>query len=276
MQLKSLLANHFPQVDPVRLPGGFDRVGDIAVIGVTPEAAPFERAIGELLLAHHPHLKVVAKRDGEHGGEYRILPLAVIAGEQRLRTVHRENGVLLHLDLARVYYSVRSAHERTRIAGLVQPGERVCVLCSGIGPFPLVIARHSRAAEVIGIEKNPVAHDYALMNLRANRTVRGVRLYRGDGIRVLATLAPGFDRMLIVLPHGGESLLRCGLAALKPGGILHFYVMQAKGYHRDARTTVEAACRALGLRMEELGAVTCGHCGPAVHRLCLEAKIETA
>lgn len=276
MQLRTFLARHVPQVDPVRLPGGFDRVGDIAVIGITPEAAPFERIIGELLLAHHPHLKVVAKRDGEYGGEYRILPLAIIAGEQRLRTVHRENGVLFHLDLARVYYSVRSAHERARIAGLVQPGERVCVLCSGIGPFPLVIARHSRAAEVIGIEKNPVAHDFALMNLRANRTLRGVWLHGGDGAQVLATLAPGFDRMLIVLPHGGESLLRCGLAALKPGGVLHFYAMQAKGCHWDARAAVEAACRALGLRMEELGVVPCGHCGPAVHRVCLEAVIGPA
>jgi hypothetical protein len=180
MQLRPLLAKQFSDIDPRRLPGGFDRVGDIAIISLVPEATPHARAIGELLLAHHPSLKVIARRTGDYTGEFRTRPLAVVAGEDRLQTLHRENGVVLHLDLARVYYSVRSAHERARIAALVRSGERVGVLCSGIGPFPLVIARHSAAATVIGIEKNPVAHGYALKNLQANRALRRICFVHGD------------------------------------------------------------------------------------------------
>ena len=37
-------------------------------------------------------------------------------------------GAQTCLDLARVYFSTRSAHERARIAGLIQPGEQVAVL----------------------------------------------------------------------------------------------------------------------------------------------------
>lgn len=273
MQLRALLSHHFSEIPPARLPGGFDRVGDIAVIGIVPEVVPWQEAIGALLLARHPHLKVVAKRAGEVGGEYRTLPLEVIAGEERLRTVHRENGVTLHLDLGQVYYSVRSAQERMRIARLVRTDERVCVLCSGVGPFPLVIGHHSRAAEVIGIEKNPVAHGFAEENLRANRRLRGVRVHEGDAAEVLPTLQPGFDRMLIVLPHGGEALLPCALMALKSGGALHFYDMQAKGCHGATRAKVEAAAQRLGLRMQPVQVVTCGHCGPTVHRVCLDAVI---
>jgi tRNA (guanine37-N1)-methyltransferase len=70
----------------------------------------------------------------------------VIAGEDRLTTVHRENGILLHLDLAQVYFSVRSAHERARIAAQVKPGETVAVLCSGVGPFPLIIGPAQQGA----------------------------------------------------------------------------------------------------------------------------------
>jgi len=274
MNLRQTLQAHFPEIDPDRLVGGFDRVGDIAVVIVPPELQSREREIGEIILALHKNIRVVAKRDGQYGGEYRTLPLAIIDGEQRLATLHRENGVNLHLDLAQVYFSVRSAHERARIAALVEPGETVAVLCSGIGPFPLIIARHSRAREVIGIEMNPLAHGYALQNLKANRKITGVRFLEGDVTQVLPSLNHRFDRILVVLPHGGEPLLPCALDALKPGGTLHFYDMQAKGCSNASYAKVEAVCREHGCRMRQIKVVTCGHCGPTVHRVCLDAVID--
>ncbi|WP_319586447.1 hypothetical protein [uncultured Desulfobulbus sp.] len=274
MELKRLLIARFPEIVPTRLPSGFDRVGDIAVVGITPELASLEREIGACILALHHTIRVVAKRDGEYGGEYRTLPLRVISGEERLTTVHRENSVTLHLDLAQVYFSVRSAHERARIAALVQPGERVAVLCSGVGPFPLIIGRHSRPREVIGIEKNPVAHQYAQHNLRANRSINNVCFLEGDARGVLPNLNRQFDRILIVLPHGGENLLPCALDALRPGGTLHFYDMQAKGCSSTTQDKVEAACREKGRSMEPVQVTICGHCGPTVHRVCLDAVID--
>ncbi len=274
MQLKKTLHRRFPDLDPARLPGGFDRVGDIAVIGIPPEAAAHEREIGEILLEMHPTIRVVARRDGQYGGEFRTRPLRILAGEQRLTTTHRENGVTLHLDLARVYFSVRSAHERARIAALVQPGERVAVLCSGVGPFPLIIGRHSHAAEVIGIEKNPVAHQYAVRNLTANRTKATVRFLEGDAALVLPSLQRRFDRMLIVLPHGGEALLPCALDALKAGGSLHFYDMGAKDGHAATMAKVETVCRQHNRCPRPRRVVTCGHCGPATFRFCLDAVID--
>jgi tRNA (guanine37-N1)-methyltransferase len=275
MNLKQTLRARFPEVRPERLPSGFDRVGDIAVVIVPPELEVREREIGEAILALHKTIRVVGKRDGLYSGEYRTLPLAIIAGEERLTTLHRENGVNLHLDLAHVYFSVRSAHERARIAALVEPGESVAVLCSGIGPFPLVIGRHSKAGQIIGIEKNPIAHGYALQNLRANRKIANVRFYEGDAAQVLPSLNCRCDRILIVLPHGGEPLLPCALNALKPGGTLHFYDMQAKGCNSATFAKVADACRKYGRRMHRFEETTCGHCGPTVHRVCLDAVIDT-
>ena len=249
-------------------------MGDIAVVSLVPELEPFEREIGAIILDLHKTVRVVAKRDGQYSGEFRTLPLRVIAGEERLTTVHRENGVTLHLDLAQVYFSVRSAHERARIAALVQPGERVAVLCSGVGPFPLIIGRHSGVREVIGIEMNPVAHEYALRNLQANRALRTVRFLEGDAGQVLPSQGRLFDRILVVLPCGGEVLLPAALDALRPGGVLHFYDMQAKGCHSATVAKVEAACRERGCRIRPLQVAVCGHCGPTVHRICLDAVIE--
>ena len=269
--LRQILHNRYPALPYNRLPGGFDRVGDVAVVSITPEAEAVEKEIGAHILAHNKNMRVVAKRAGEYVGEFRIRPLTVIAGEQRFTTVHRENGVVLHLDLAQVYYSARSGHERNRIASLVRPGERVCVLCSGVGPFPLVISRHSGAAEVIGIEKNPVAHGYALKNLQANRKLRNIRFYEGDVVEVLPLLQPRFDRILIVLPYGGEMLLPIALQALRPGGILHFYDMQAKGCHTATRAKVERAAQSQGKAITVQQVARCGNCGPSVERICLDA-----
>lgn len=269
--LREILHSLFPQIPPARLPGGFDKVGDIGVVSITPEAEPIEAEIGELILTQNANMRVVAKRAGEYEGEFRTRPLAVIAGEQRLTTMHRENGVVLHLDLAQVYYSVRSSHERSRIAALIHSGERVCVLCSGVGPFPLVISRHSGAAEVIGIEKNPVAHTYARKNLQANRRLRNVRFYEGDVLEVLPLLEPGFDRILIVLPYGGEVLLPVALQALRIGGILHFYDMQSKGCHGLTQAKVENAVQAQGRDILVQQVVRCGNCGPSRERVCLDA-----
>jgi tRNA (guanine37-N1)-methyltransferase len=274
MNLKQTLQARFPEMAPARLPGGFDRVGDIAVIGITPELEPHEQEIGEIILDQHKNIRVVAKRAGQYGGEYRTLPLEIIGGEKRLTTLHRENGINLHLDLARVYFSVRTAHERARIAALVKPDETVAVLCSGIGPFPLIIARHSRARQVIGIEKNPIAHEYALRNCRANRKITTARFLKGDVTRVLPALGRTFDRVLLVLPHGGEALLPCALDALRPGGRLHFYDMQAKGCSTATLAKVEAACLQRARRFRCLEVTTCGHCGPTVHRVCLDALLD--
>lgn len=275
MNLRQTLRARFPEIQPERIPGGFDRVGDIAVVIVPPELEPLEREIGETILALHKTIRVVARRDGQYSGEYRTLPLAIIAGEERLATMHRENGVNLHLDLAQVYFSVRSAHERARIAALVKPGETVAVLCSGIGPFPLIIARHSEAAEVIGIEMNPIAHGYALHNLKANRKIANVHFCEGDAAQVVPSLNRRFDRILIVLPYGGESLLPCALDALKPGGMLHFYDMQAKGCSSATYAKLVDACQKYGRLIRRFEVTTCGHCGPTVHRVCLDAVIDT-
>ncbi|MBM9538267.1 class I SAM-dependent methyltransferase [Desulfobulbus alkaliphilus] len=275
MKLKPLLRQFFPDLNPARLPGGFDRVGDIAVIGITPEVVAWERRIGAIILASSPHIRVVVKRTGHYQGAHRTLPLSVIAGEERLTTVHRENGVLFHLDLARVYFSIRSAHERARIASLVQPGETVAVLGSGIGPYPLIIARHSQAREIVGIEINSIAHQYARKNLAANRGINNVVCILGDAARELPSLHRGFDRILIVQPLGGAALLPHALAALRPGGCLHLYDMQPKNQYEGTITKMTVACARMDQCIRHLDTILCGHCGPTRYRICLDAVIDT-
>lgn len=274
VKLKNLLQNHLSCEELQVLVGGYDVVGDIAITIISPELEHRAQLIGETILRQNKKIKVVARRAGHYSGEYRTLPLEIIAGEDRKETEHCESGVRLLLNPEKVYYSVRSGTERKRIASLVQSGEEVLVLFSGIGPFPLVIARNSSAREIIGIEKNPEAHRYGLENLARNKKIRNVRLYQGDVDEVLARWMRKFDRIIMPLPKSAELFLAGALGVLRQGGWLHFYDLQQRDSFCLAQEKVQAACTVADRLLLTAAIVKCGHCAPRTYRICVDAQVN--
>ncbi len=273
--LKKLLQGVLPDHLLPFLVGAYDVVGDIAVIIIPDELLEFEKLIGQTLLDNHPDLAVVVKRAGIHDGEYRVLPVEVIAGENRTITEVRESGVRLQLDLQKVYYSVRSGGERIRVARLVQPGERVLVAFSGIAPYPLVLSRLSEATEIVGVEKNKSAHSFACRNVKLNKRLKNIRLYHDDILRWLARedeIFCKFDRIIMPLPKNGERFLAPLLGKLVAGGWLHFYDMQQSAEFDKTAEFVEVVGAGHGRRLQEHSVVRCGHCGPGTYRICVDAK----
>jgi len=275
LKLKDVLKDKLSASELAVLVGGYDVVGDIAITIVPPELCAKEQLIGRTILQLNKRIKVVTKRVGNYGGEYRTISLKVIAGENRLATLHKENGVHLYLNLEQVYFSVRSSNERKRLAGLIQPGEKILVMFSGIGAFPLVIAKNSQAETITGIEKNHFAHLYALKNLAANKKIRNVTFIEGDVLAVVPRFKNQFDRVIMPLPKGGENFLGIGLAALKKDSWLHFYDFQGRESFSRARKKIKSAGKEKGLVLVESNTIICGHCGPQTYRLCVEAKISS-
>ncbi len=252
----------------------YDVIGDIAVIIIPAELEAKEALIGQAILDNTKNIKVVAKRDGIYGGEFRTIPLTVIAGENRKVTEHKEYGVRLVVNPEDVYFSVRSGTERKRIASLVEPGEVVLVMFSGIGPYPLVISKNSQAKKIVGIEKNPQAHLYALKNLACNKRLKNITLYNGDVTEVLPSLNCLFDRVIMPLPKGGEVFLPQALNILRPSGKLHFYEMQHEACFDESIAKVEAVCRNQGRNLISAEVVKAGHCAPRTYRLCIDCVID--
>lgn len=272
--LKKMLQGVLPDHLLPCLVGSYDIVGDIAIIIIPKELSAWQHTIGAILLENHPNVKVVAKRAGFYEGEFRVLPLQVIAGEHRTTTEVREAGVRLSMDLQEVYYSVRSGGERLRVARLVQPGERVLVAFSGIAPYPLVIAHHSQAGEIIGVEKNGIAHHYGLLNLRLNKKIKNVTLYNRDILDWLQEAPKSFDRIIMPLPKSGKCFLRPILSVLSSGGCLHFYDMQQFDTFEESVSLVENICRQLGYEVLKSHVTVCGHCGPRTYRVCADIQIQ--
>ncbi|NOZ58453.1 MAG: class I SAM-dependent methyltransferase family protein, partial [Euryarchaeota archaeon] len=193
----------------------FDIIGDIAIVEVPPELEHRKREIALALMEAHRNVKAVFRKAGEVRGETRVRQLEHLAGERRTETLHREHGLRLKLDVAKVYFSPRLAYERQRVLGQVRDGEVVVDLFAGVGPFALLIARHRRA-RVYAIDINPVAVRYLKENIALNRLRGEVVPLLGDA-REVAPRGKA-TRVIMNLPKSSDAFLDLAYEVLRGEG----------------------------------------------------------
>jgi tRNA (guanine37-N1)-methyltransferase len=273
-KLKDILRHDLDESELAVLVGGYDVVGDIAIVIVPDVLSHRKKRIGEALLSSNGKLRVVARRAGNYSGEFRTIPLEIIAGEKRKETLVQEFGIRLLINPETVYFSVRSGAERNRVASLVAPGESVLVLFSGVGPYPLMISKYSEAELVVGVEKNPEAHRYALKNLGLNKKLKNIELYLGGAENLNPEWRGRFDRVVMPLPHGGERFLVQALHVLKSGGALHLYQMQHQDHLDESINLLCRVCSEANRAIKVTSIVRCGHTAPKSYRICIDAEID--
>ncbi len=255
------------------LPRSQEMIGGILILEIPEQLRRKEKAIAEAFLRQHPSVHTVVRKDNIHSGEYRLRRVKILAGKITKETLHRENGVVMKLHLERTYFSSRLAQERLRIAKQVKPGEKVLVLFSGIAPYPLVLAKNSPAARIHAIELNPLAHRYAVENVRLNGFSDRIIVYQGDVRRILPKLSLQFDRIVMPLPKTGEQYLDCALQKAKKGTMIHLYAFLREEELRAERLKIRELCTRYRHPASILRTVTCGQYSPFVHRICLDMKL---
>ena len=299
--IESLLSSVLSADELKLVPRSQEVVGDILILEIPEELMGFEKEIAEAYLELHKNVKVVVKKTEIHSGVFRTRGVEVIAGENRKETVHLESGVRIKLNLEESYFSARLGHERLRIAEQVADGERVLAMFSGSGPYPLVLARHSQASFILGVEINPKAHAFALENLELNKVnyywerddennkkkrralpagKERVRLINGDVREVLPKLVSEgiekFDRVLMPLPKTSEEFLDVALPMVKVGGVINLYAfLNEKDIAAEGERVVKI-CKELGYVVEIERAVKCGQHAPYVYRVCYDIKVVSA
>lgn len=269
--LKTALAEHLTEDELADLKTAYDLVGDIAILEIDEELRHKETLIAQTLLELQPPIKTVVRKDGAHSGELRLQDYAHLAGEERFETTVVENGVRLTLDIRKTYYSVRSSTERKRVASLVQPGERVLCMFSGIGPFPLVISALSEAQEILGVELNEHAHRYAEQNVAQNKA-QNVRVLHGDVREVVSDLGT-FDRVTMPLPHTAQDFLDVAIPACNSPAMIHLY-------HFSSEEEVNALAKKIPERIAQLvrpaevvDIVRCGSLAPGIYRWSIDIRV---
>ncbi len=216
----------------------------------------------------HPFLKVIARK-GFHEGAFRIREYSIIWGENRLETVHKENGVEIKVDLSKAFFNPRMKGERYRLAQLVRDDERILIPFAGVLPYALVIARH-RKVKITAVELNREAYELGLENIERNRKcLKGkIEFIHGDAFKVLPEL-PSYDRVISPTPRGVDAL---ALTLSKAEKWLHYYDFVHEAEMEDFKEGIIGEClrqgRGCNVRVKKVSDFK-----PRVFKVCADVRI---
>ena len=253
------------------IPAGFDVIGDIAILEIDDKIKLYEKTIADAILAFHKNIKTIVAKASAHEGTFRTRTYRHLAGKRTKETTHKENDVLLNLDIEKSYFSERLSNERNRIAKQIGSNENILVMFSGVGPYVFVLAKKAR--HVMGIEINPDAHKYAINNKKLNKA-GNADLICGDVKKIIPSLTEKFDRILMPLPKTGELFLEDAFKAIKKGGIIHFYdFVKESDFPDETLKKIESECKKQKIKYKILNAVKCGAYSPGHFRVCIDFTV---
>mgnify|MGYP001559023069 FL=1 len=269
--LKEYIKNVIPKDKLNLVPKSFDQIGSIALFNEFPqELKKDEKIIGNALLKINKNIKTVAVKKEKFLGKFRLQKVRIIAGKKTKETIHKENSIILKLNIEKVYFSPRTSSERARIANSIKQNESVLVMFSGSGILPLVISKNSKAREICGIELNKNAHKYALENLKLNKS-KNITLIKGDVKKILPKIKKKFDRIIMPLPKDSESYLDLALKHLNKKGIIHFYdFAKEEDFPKSSINKIKKHCK----KFKILKAVKCGQYSPRTYRVCIDFQVN--
>mgnify|MGYP001367800948 CR=1 FL=1 len=223
----------------------FEVVGDIAMI----EDSDADR-VAAALMSTSKSIKTVIAPISDVEGEFRTRRFRHVAGEARTVTLHKEHGLRYRVDLQGAYFTPRLGTERLRIAGLVSLDEVVLDMFAGVGPFALLLAK--KGADVIAMDKNPVAVKYLRENAFLNK-IKRIEILEGDAAEMSLRYENRADHVIMNLPHSASEFLIPAMRAAKPeGGVVHYYcIAPDDDLYRD-EALIEKAAEEMGARVEVL------------------------
>lgn len=243
-----LIPNHLK----TSLPSSFDIIGDILLLKLSQPLLSYKHQIGAALLHYHKHIKVVAL-GAPVQGEHRLRTIEIIAGEQRTHTVHKEFGINLYVDIQKTYYSPRLGNEHYRIAQLVKPQETIVDLFTGVGPFPIMIAKHATPHHIYAIDNNPDAITLAQKNIQRNKVQHIISLHQGDAASIINLLPkdhPPITRIIMNLPFLAYQYFPQALTIAHTTCRIHYYEILTSETLKERIQTLTTTAQQQGYALE--------------------------
>lgn len=203
---------------PVRISGSYDVIGHIAISKERNEEK-LRNLAADLMKSGKGIRSVYFDRGVK--GDARIRDLMLIAGEDAPVAMYRENGIILKVDVKKVYFSPRLATERLLLSTKVSDGERIVDMFAGVGSFALNIASRKNT-NITAIDNNPNAVSLMQENIGMNRLLGKITPLMADSSKAIIDYHD-VDRIIMNLPHGAYSFIKPALGSLREGGKLNYY-----------------------------------------------------
>ncbi|KAH8675972.1 Met-10+ like-protein [Xylariales sp. PMI_506] len=162
------------------IPSGFNVAGHVAHLNLRQPYHPYKKLIGEIIVDKNPSIRTVINKVDNVGSEseFRTFAYEVLAGPDDLEVEVKENNCTFHFDYSKVYWNSKLETEHTRLIRMFQPGEVVCDLMAGIGPFAIPAGK--KGVFVWANDKNPESYKYLAEGVDRNKVSQYVRAFNAD------------------------------------------------------------------------------------------------
>lgn len=253
------------------LPRSYDIIGSIAILKLPLQLENYGHQIGEAIIKSQKNIRTVALDRGVKGQE-RIRDLQLIAGDPSTITVHIEYGVKLYMDIMKAYFSPRLSSEHYRVSKLVQPGETILDMFAGVGPFSIMISKHSLAERIYSIDINKHAIEYLIKNIDMNKA-RNIFPLEGDAKDLIKRIPP-VDRIIMNLPKSGSEYLLEAFAILKPNGTIHYHELISLDAIPERELSLRETAKNHGYKVLDLNQNNLGSYSPSLYHFCFDIQLK--
>ena len=252
----------------------FDVIGSIAILEIDKELENKEEEIARIIMKHHKNIKTVLKKSGIHEGIFRTQKMEYILGENTKETIHKENGIRLKLNVEKVYFSPRLSTERKRILEQINENEKILCMFSGVGPYPIVIAKHKPDTKIISIEINPIGVEYQKENIKLNKIKSDqIIVYEGDVRQIVPKLEEeNFDRIIMPLPKSADDFIDIALEKSRIGTIIHLYDFIHEDRINEKQENIKHIINKLGFKCK-INSIKSGQYAPREYRICHDIEV---
>jgi len=205
----------------------FSFLGDIAVLNFSKDMKILEKKkIANEIIKQNKSIKTVLEKSENFKGRLRKMKTNHLAGEKNKEVLYKENGCFFRFNIDDTYFSSRLSNERKEVSSKIKKGDEILVMFAGVSPFPIVIAKNSKAKKIYSNELNRKANEYAKLNIERNKVKEKVELIPGDIKKVAENLKNKkikFDVIVMPRPQLKDSFLKQAFDLSKKGTRIYYY-----------------------------------------------------
>jgi tRNA (guanine37-N1)-methyltransferase len=252
----------------------YDIFGNIALVKFNPKTKVSEKKrIANKLLRNNKSIKTILEKTHGFSGRLRKQKTKYVAGEKTKEAVYRENNCVFRFNVDSTYFSPRLSNERKEIAGKVKKGEKVLVMFAGVAPFPIVIAKNSKADCIYSNEINREANKYAELNIGLNNVKEKITLLNGDVKRVAGKVKEKFDVIVMPRPQLKDTFLREAFSLSKKGTNVFYYDFCKDEEIKNVVEKVKEEAKKYRKKIKVLKIKKAGEIAPYRYRIRIDFKV---
>ncbi|KAG8657436.1 tRNA (guanine(37)-N1)-methyltransferase 1 isoform X1 [Manihot esculenta] len=171
----------------VEIPSSFETIGHIAHLNIHDELHPYKDVIAKVIYdKNHPRIRTVVNKVGTITNEFRVPKFEILAGENDMVTEVKQYGATFKLNYGLVYWNSRLEHEHIRLVSQFQPGETICDMFAGIGPFAIPAAQ--KGCFIYANDLNPHSFQYLRINAKLNKVEDLIFAHNMDARKFISQL----------------------------------------------------------------------------------------